>query len=61
MEALEARLNPVSAAFQVAIVLASASIITGVGLLAMVAGGLGVVGVVFSGFALWAPHALHLF
>ena len=37
-----------SAAFQVAIVLASASIITGVGLLAMVAGGLGVVGVVFA-------------
>jgi hypothetical protein len=50
-----------SAAFQVAIVLASASIITGVGLLAMVAGGLGVVGLVFSGFAFWAPHALHLF
>ena len=50
-----------SAAFQVAIVLASASIITGVGLLAFVAGGLGVAGVILSGFAFWAPHALHLF
>ena len=50
-----------SAAFQVAIVLASASIITGVGLLAFVAGGLGVVGLVLTGFAFWAPHALHLF
>ena len=50
-----------SAAFQVAIVLASASIITGVTLLAMIAGGLGVIGLVLTGFAFWAPHALHLF
>jgi hypothetical protein len=50
-----------SAAFQVAIVLASASIITGVSLLAMIAGGLGVVGLVLTGFAFWAPNALHLF
>jgi len=50
-----------SAAFQVAIVLASASIITGVTLLAFIGGGLGVVGLVLTGFAFWAPNALHLF
>lgn len=49
-----------SAAFQVAIVLASASIVTAVPLLAVLGGGLGVVGTALSLVALLAPNALHL-
>jgi hypothetical protein len=49
-----------SAAFQIGIVLASATIITGMTILAWIAGGLGVLGIVFMGIGLWAPHAVHL-
>ena len=49
-----------SAALQIAIVLASASIITGMVALAWVAGGLGVLGVVLCGFGFFAPNALDL-
>lgn len=49
-----------SAAFQIAIVLASATIITGMVVLSWIAGGLGVVGLVFMSIGLWAPHAVHL-
>jgi hypothetical protein len=48
-----------SAAFQIGIVLASATIITGMIWLAWVAGGLGVVGLAFTAIGLLAPHALH--
>lgn len=50
-----------SAAAQIAIVLASASIITGLMLLGWVAGGLGVIGVVFVGIGFFVPTAVHLF
>ena len=50
-----------SAAVQIAIVLASAASITGISALVWIAGGLGVVGVVFSGMASFAPTAVHLF
>ena len=50
-----------SAAVQIAIVLASAAIITGISLLAWLAGGLGVLGVIFSLIAFFAPTAVHLF
>ncbi|TDR94292.1 DUF4337 domain-containing protein [Enterovirga rhinocerotis] len=50
-----------SAAYQIAIVLASAMLITGVAALAWLAGGLGVFGLVMTGIALFAPHAVHLF
>jgi len=50
-----------SAAVQIAIVLASASIITGVTVLTWLGGGLGVVGVVFSLIGLFWPTAVHLF
>ena len=50
-----------SAAFQIAIVLASSYLITGVSFLFWAAGGLGVTGLLFSGLALLAPNALHLF
>lgn len=49
-----------SAAFQIGIVLASATIITGMAVLAWIAGGLGVVGLIFMGIGLFAPHAVHL-
>jgi hypothetical protein len=48
-----------SAAFQVAIVVASASIITGVPVLAVGAIGLGVVGAVLTGIGYFAPDLLH--
>jgi len=48
-----------SAAFQIGIVLASATIITGMIWLAWIAGGLGVVGLCFTAIGLLAPHALH--
>jgi hypothetical protein len=50
-----------SAAVQIAIVLASASIVTGFMPLAWIAGGLGVVGVVFVGIGFLVPTAVHLF
>ena len=48
-----------SAAFQIGIVLASATIITGLMALAFGAGGLGVVGLIVMGFGLFAPNVLH--
>ena len=50
-----------SAAFQIAIVLASATVITGAIALAWLAGAVGVVGLAFSAIGLFAPHAVHLF
>jgi hypothetical protein len=49
-----------SAAFQIGIVLASATIITGMIVLAYFAGGLALVGLAFMAIGLWAPHAIHL-
>lgn len=50
-----------SAAFQIAIVLASATIITGMMLLTWIAGGLTALGLIFTGIGFFAPHAVHLF
>jgi hypothetical protein len=50
-----------SGSVQIAIVLASATIITGIAALAWISGGLGVLGVVFSLIGLFAPNAVHLF
>jgi len=50
-----------SAAFQIGIVLASATVITGMAALSFLAGGLGVVGLGFMAIGLFAPHAVHLF
>ena len=51
-----------SAALQIAIVLASASIITSMTVLAWLSGAVGILGVVFMAFGLWAPEVLmHLF
>jgi hypothetical protein len=50
-----------SAAVQIAIVLASAAIITNFMLLAWIAGGLGVVGLIFVGIGFLAPTSVHLF
>jgi Domain of unknown function (DUF4337) len=50
-----------SAAFQIAIVLASATVITGAVALAWLSIGVGVLGLAFSGIGLFAPHAVHLF
>ena len=47
-----------SALLQVGIVLASATIITGIAMLAWLAIGLGVIGAVLMAFALWAPLTL---
>jgi hypothetical protein len=49
-----------SAAFQIGIVLASATVITGMVVLSFLAGGLGVIGLAFMMFGLFAPHLLHL-
>jgi hypothetical protein len=49
-----------SAAFQIGIVLASATIITGIMALAWISGGLGLVGLAFMGIGLFAPEAVHL-
>ena len=49
-----------SAAFQIAIVLASATVITGAIALTWLSIGLGVVGLIFAGIGLLAPHAIHL-
>ncbi|MBK5957112.1 hypothetical protein CCR97_02630 [Rhodoplanes elegans] len=48
-----------SAAFQIGIVLCSAAVITGMMALAFVAGGVGILGIVFMGIGLFAPHAVH--
>ena len=50
-----------SASVQIAIVMASAAIITGMSLLIWVAIGLGIVGVAFCGIGFFAPLAVHLF
>jgi hypothetical protein len=50
-----------SAAVQIAIVLASASIITGMVALVWGAAGLGLVGLIFCGIGFFAPMAVHLF
>jgi Domain of unknown function (DUF4337) len=49
-----------SAAFQIGIVLCSAGVITGMALLAWLAGGVAVVGVGLMGLGLFAPHLLHM-
>jgi hypothetical protein len=50
-----------SAGVQIAIVLASAAIITGMSVLIGVSIGLGVIGIVFCGIGFFAPLAVHLF
>ena len=49
-----------SAAFQIGIVLCSAAVITGMFVLAWVAGGVAILGLAFTALGLLAPHALHL-
>ena len=49
-----------SAAFQIGIVLCSAAVITSMVILAWLAGGVAVVGIVFTALGLFAPHAVHL-
>jgi hypothetical protein len=49
-----------SAAFQIGIVLASATIITGIVALAWISGLLTLAGLVFTVLGIFAPHALHL-
>ena len=48
-----------SAAYQIGIVMASAAVLTGIMLLAYAAGGLGIVGLIFTGFGLLAPTLPH--
>lgn len=50
-----------SAAFQIAIVLASSYLITGVFYLLWAAGGVGVIGLIFTAIGIVAPNALHIF
>ena len=50
-----------SAALQIAIVLASAQVITGVVFLTWLSGTLGLVGIAFCAIGLFAPMAVHLF
>ena len=50
-----------SAAFQIGIVLASATIITGIAALSLGAIALAVIGVGFTAIGIFAPHAVHLF
>ncbi len=49
-----------SAALQIGIVLASATIITGMMVLAWLAGAMGLVGLAFMAIGFFAPHAVHL-
>jgi hypothetical protein len=49
-----------SAAFQIGIVLASATVITGMVVLSFISAGLGVIGLAFMAFGVLAPHLLHL-
>src|SRR5262249_17191041 len=48
-----------SAAYQIGIVLASAAIITGMMVLAYIAGALGLIGLLFTGIGLFAPDLPH--
>jgi len=48
-----------SAAYQIGIVMASAAVLTGIMLLAYAAAGLGVIGIIFSGFGLFSPTVPH--
>src|SRR5204862_6806377 len=48
-----------SAAYQIGIVMASAAVLTGIMLLAYAAGGLGIVGLIFTSFGLFAPTLPH--
>lgn len=50
-----------SAVFQIGIVLASATVITGMIILTWLAVGLGGIGLIFTAIGLFAPHAVHLF
>ena len=50
-----------SAAFQIGIVLASATVITGMLVLSYLAGALGLIGLAFMAIGFFAPHAVHLF
>jgi Domain of unknown function (DUF4337) len=50
-----------SAAVQIAIVLASAAVITGAAALVWIAAGLGVVGIIFGCIGAFAPQAVHIF
>jgi hypothetical protein len=50
-----------SAAFQIGIVLASATVITGMIVLTYLAGALGLIGIAFMAIGFFAPHAVHLF
>jgi Domain of unknown function (DUF4337) len=50
-----------SAAFQIGIVLASSTVITGIIALSFLAAGLGVIGLAFTAIGLFAPHVVHLF
>lgn len=50
-----------SAAFQIGIVLASATIITGMIVLAWLSTGLAVAGLAFTAIGFFAPHSVHLF
>jgi Domain of unknown function (DUF4337) len=50
-----------SAAFQIGIVLASATVITGMLVLSYLAGTLGLIGIAFMAIGFFAPHAVHLF
>jgi hypothetical protein len=49
-----------SAAYQIGIVLASAGVITGMMILPLLGVALGMLGLVFTGIGLFAPHAIHL-
>ena len=49
-----------SAAFQIAIVLASATIITGIAVLAWISGLLTLAGIAFTALGIFMPHLLHL-
>jgi hypothetical protein len=49
-----------SAAFQIGIVLSSAAIITGMMVLAWLAGGLAILGLAFTAIGFLAPHAVHI-
>ena len=49
-----------SAAFQIGIVLASSTVITGIVALSFLAAGLGAIGLGFMAIGLFAPHAVHL-
>jgi hypothetical protein len=49
-----------SAAFQIGIVLCSAAVITGMVILAWLAGGVAIIGLAFTAIGMFAPHAVHL-